>query len=684
MAAIKKEDIVTYYFSSDKGTTFEQAIDIIIKKHQETHNHFKTLTDKQKKNLICHFNDKWKKCHHVKQYFLSKHRKWLNGDIKLVGENIDGSEHEATRLNESTRPSCSDLNISARGRPAIPFGEASESTKRRKTRHLRSQFSTEELAYATNMRLRQEGKVDAAKLCTEATSSPTKAATILKKANQTNECIFSPAEALNIIVNTDMSKNSYVFLREAHRQKQCFMYPSYEKVLHEKLKCYPEGVNVTQFEATVPLQSLLSHTAQRLIVAQQNAIDICMANCTSTNTEQIQHTLQLEMLTKYGIDGSGNQSLYSIKFDQELHSNINETSIVSSFICPVRLSLIDTNKIVWQNPSPSSPFYCRPIKLKFIKESPELVRQEISEIQEAIVNLFPTEVDNIKVHHKLILTMVDGKVCQALTNTPSASSCYICKPRTNPSAMNNLRGIEDKEIDDNALSYGISPLHLLINSMECILHIGYRLKLQTWMVKGNENKKIYNEEKKRICHELKTELGLNVDCPAQGTGTTNNGNTARRFFADPENVSRITGVDGRLIHQLSVILCALNSGYDIISTAFDDYAKNTANLFVQLYNWYYMPVSMHKMLMHGSQVIESLCMSVGHASEEGIEGTHKILRSAREHHTCKRSRVRSNTDLINWLLLISDPVLAGFRKKSAHTLKQLPSEVLQLLKSPEV
>ena len=210
------------------------------------------------------------------------------------------------------------------------------------------------------------------------------------------------------------------------------------------------------------------------------------------------------------------------------------------------------------------------------------------------------------------------------------------------------------------------------------------MRLKRWMVKGIENKKIYKEEKKRICMELKNELGLNVDCPAQGSGTTNNGNTARRFFANVEKVSRITQVDARLIHQLSVMLCSLNSGYDKNSTKYVEYAKKTASLFEELFCWFYMPVSVHKMLMHGSQVIKSLCISVGHASEEGLEGTHKIIRTAREHHTCKRSRIRSNTDLINWLLLISDPILVSFRKRSQHKLQQLPSEVLQLLKSPDI
>lgn len=257
------------------------------------------------------------------------------------------------------------------------------------------------------MKLRKAGKIDAAKLCAQVVSSPTKATKVMEKVEHPNESMFSPAEALNIIVNTDMSKDSYVFLREAHRQKQCYMYPSYEKVLQEKQKCYPEDVNVTDFEANIPLQTLLSHTVQRLLVTKQDAIDICMASCSSTNNEQ--SNLTRELLTKYGIDGSGNQSLYSIKFNQELHSDINEGSIVSSFICPVRLSLKDSKKIIWQNPAPSSPFYCRPIKLSFSKETADSIGQEILKLQEAIINLVPTVVENITAYYKLILTMVMGR-----------------------------------------------------------------------------------------------------------------------------------------------------------------------------------------------------------------------------------------------------------------------------------
>lgn len=531
------------------------------------------------------------------------------------------------------------------------------------------------------MKLREEGKHAAAKLCVQTTSSPEKAIEILNKCSEEKESIFSPLEALNVLVKADLSKNSYSFLRQAHRQKGCYMYPTYEKVLCEKKKCYPESICVTEFETKVPLQSVLDHTVKRLLQDLETGIGTCLEE---NNIQDEDQKVKLELIVKYGIDGSGDQALYSMKYDQTEYTHTCETSIVSSFICPVRLCISDSKKVIWQNPAPSSPYYCRPVKLSFKKESADHTRQEVSELKEAIQNLVPTLSDKCEVQHTMLLTMVDGKVCQALTHTPSAASCYICKPKTNPSGMNNIKNIQEKDVDENALTYGLSPLHLRINTMECILHIAYRMKLKTWMVKGNENKKMYNDEKTRIHKELKKDLGLNVDRPAQGSGTTNDGNTARRFFDNSEIVSQVTGVDMHLIHRLSVILSTLNSGFCIDSCKYDAYAKETANLFTQLYNWYYMPVSVHKMLMHGKQVIDTLCITIGHASEEGLEATHKLLRNARLHHTCKNSRIRSNSDLIHWLFVVTDPLLAGFRKHSNHKDDHLPAEVISLLKSPEL
>jgi hypothetical protein len=42
------------------------------------------------------------------------------------------------------------------------------------------------------------------------------------------------------------------------------------------------------------------------------------------------------------------------------------------------------------------------------------------------------------------------------------------------------------------------------------------------------------------------------------------------------------------------------SGKEIDVDAFENYGIETARLFVKLYPWYYMPSSVHKILLHGA------------------------------------------------------------------------------------
>lgn len=49
------------------------------------------------------------------------------------------------------------------------------------------------------------------------------------------------------------------------------------------------------------------------------------------------------------------------------------------------------------------------------------------------------------------------------------------------------------------------------------------------------------EKKKDIQTKIKEELNILVDAPEQGTGNTNNGNVARKFFNNVETIARITG-----------------------------------------------------------------------------------------------------------------------------------------------
>lgn len=83
-----------------------------------------------------------------------------------------------------------------------------------------------------------------------------------------------------------------------------------------------------------------------------------------------------------------------------------------------------------------------------------------------------------------------------------------------------------------------------------------------------------------------------------------------------EMVSEITGVDVTLLNRFSVILTAMSSGAEINHERFDKYAKETAKLYVKLYDCYRMPPSIHKILMHGSLVIRYALVPIGQLSEQ--------------------------------------------------------------------
>ena len=133
-----------------------------------------------------------------------------------------------------------------------------------------------------------------------------------------------------------------------------------------------------------------------------------------------------------------------------------------------------------------------------------------------------------------------------------------------PKLMNNLEEIKKRPISAKGLQYGMSTLHAWIRSMECCLHIAYKMKVQKWQAKTTEGKSAVQDAKKKIQETFQNKLGLIVDVPkSSGYGTSNDGNTARRFFKNAKEVSEILKINEKFIHNLHVILCTLSSGITI-------------------------------------------------------------------------------------------------------------------------
>jgi hypothetical protein len=313
---------------------------------------------------------------------------------------------------------------------------------------------------------------------------------------------------------------------------------------------------------------------------------------------------------------------------------------------------------LWENPKPSSTRYCRPIKFLYTKETPETTRTEVQKVEQDIENLQTTEIvfdheKTLTINYTLIMTIIDEKFINVLTDT-SSQKCFICQ--CNPKAMNDLENLCNFDINIENIKYGLSTLHAWIKFLECILHIAYKLSIPTTNSLTQYQKLLVDERKKKFKID---EMGLKVDRVVQDMGTSNTGNVARRFFKDPEMVSEITGANVNLIQRFSTILTVISSGLDIYFERFDNYAKETVELYVHLYNWYRMPSSVHKVIIHGSIVIKYVLLPIGQLSEEAQKSRNKDYLRYREHHSRKSSRINTNSDLIHFLLISSDPLISS-------------------------
>ena len=328
------------------------------------------------------------------------------------------------------------------------------------------------------------------------------------------------------------------------------------------------------------MQDMLEHTTQRLFTAEKEAISSVIESVGDSVDPRTSSGPEFTgvFYCKWGFDGASGQSIYKQK--SATGPTANEDNVLCTSFVPLRLEI--NGSCAWNNETPSSTRLCRPLHIQYAKETPELSRKERDNFTAQIENLKPctVRVDDINVHvrFEMQLTMVDGKVANALTNTASAQTCHICG--ATPKEMNNIDRVRMKTPDINTFQYGLSTLHAWIRLFELVLHLGYRLKLKVWSVKA-EKRNEFIAEKKRIQGEFREKMGLPVDQPrAGGAGSSNDGNMARRAFADPETFSSITGVDYGLITRFSVILRTLACNKVVDADKFGEFALETAKLYV--------------------------------------------------------------------------------------------------------
>lgn len=628
------------------------------------------------KKLKGTYERKWKEAKRTMSKFESQNKDWLNLRFEYT------PQHAIVK-----RPV---------GRPTVPFDQQAKRTKRQTIKDVYDEIMQKPLSVSLSAVAKlaiEKGEYDLAYIAAAACKSPGQPVKLATKIKEKSIIQYSPQEALALIIDNDFSVAQYKNLRIgaiAHNAPQ--LYPSYDNVLAIKHSCRPNAqliLNETCCE--VPLQALLNHTAERLATLQ---MDYIKQYCESRNAEQLEHDQDQTMpsftlVCSYGFDGSTGQSQYKQTFQD---SDQDDSSLFATTLIPLQLRS-DIGLPIWNNQTPQSYRFCRPLRLRFAKESADLVRNEHQQIKNDIDGLRPfsfvtDDGKEVSISFVLCLTVIDGKCLSIVTNTASSLTCPICKKT--PKFMNQLADGNFTTIEDN-LQYGISPLHAWIRFLEFCLHLGYRNVdgLRCWRVQGTEKQAILDARKRNIVSTIKQEMGLLIDMPKQGgAGTTNDGNTARRVFSDKwrKRFAEIIGIEEWLVNGLHTILVVISSGYHINSNKFDSFCKDLLQMYIAQYNWYYLPVTVHKILVHGREIIDKSVLPVGMLSEQAGESRNKYYRRYRLQHAVKTSRQNNLRDVFNRSLESSDPAIStlSLRRRTQVMRKQtIPAAARELLEVPE-
>ena len=95
-----------------------------------------------------------------------------------------------------------------------------------------------------------------------------------------------------------------------------------------------------------------------------------------------------------------------------------------------------------------------------------------------------------------------------------------------------------------------------------------------------------------------------------------------------------------------------------------------------------MPPTVHKVLLHGADIISQALLPIGQLSEEAQEARNKDFKNYRESFSRKMSRTKTNEDVLHLLLITSDPFISSLRKKSKKKFSTFDKDALSLLIPP--
>lgn len=646
---IKKMKLCEIIWNGDtrKFTKKDLLFNYIKNSSRFDENQLKIIEKKLINSFIPDYDRKWNNTKRKRSNFIVKYQQFLESDF-VVNFSIENDEPSEVQ-------SCSSL--AKRGRPRVTYEKGASKTKKRRIEELSSSFSREELVLAIeNVEIVSDNESD--------TEDPSEL---------TEELMNN---TLAMFVDLKLSKRKYLKLRKYNKIiSKNNSYPSYNCIVKAKNNCYPfdgEHIETSVNGASAHFISLLGHTVERILLQFKK----------SELTEL--HRNKLILKGKWGMDGAHSNQMTNQKWSKDNYDddNIDRDSDAAFFLISfVPLQLETADKIIWTNKTPSSVHYCRITKFVFAKERESLVKKEY-EYHNNLLNKVETYSITLNgivfdINFDLKCTMIDGKICNYLTNQKASACCNICG--VGPKYANDLSYITKLHFDESHYKFGLSTLHMWIRTLEFLLHVSYNQDFKQFFARTLEEKEQKKQRKQQIQNDLKSELSLTVDKVRQGYGTSNTGNVARAFMRQAEAVSKIVGLDENLIVRFHNILQVITCGKMIDTLKFKQYCLQTFERHLHLYPWYKLPPSIHKLLIHGADIIETFDLPIGYYSEESQEGSNKVFRDARSYHSRMNERSHTNIDILKYMLVNSDPLVSSCRLQEKKSVSKLTDEAQNML-----
>ncbi len=401
------------------------------------------------------------------------------------------------------------------------------------------------------------------------------------------------AQALAMIIECNMTKATYQWLRNNAIKRHANIFPPYHLVLEYKESCAePKEIVCSQKVCEVSMQNSNDHFMERLLLDPSilSRVLTFSPNC------------NLTMVTKFGGDGFSVTRYKGFEFD--------EKSVFACTTVCVMLKAEDraTGKscVVWANPRANSPFACRPLVFKYMKEN----KANSSSIGQKLLSdarhLQPfNHASGVTINYKAFPSLLDGKAKVHWLGTSATSVCIGCN--ASPKLMKNRRHPKFLRCPAKNLTVGFSQCHL-------------RQRLLYWLVKGCEyrdfcywrirskmDRKNAKQRRKEYQQEFRIKLGIKVnETDATTKGNSNCGQTAKTCFENIDTFTEILRIYPRtLIFKFKILLEALACGQPVDPQKIRDYCESLLDQFHNdpSCNWNTLTPSVHFLLHHCHKVI---------------------------------------------------------------------------------